>query len=215
MSGDSEHARKHVHPPSPPVPTIAMKRTEKRRCESDAARFNQSYIAAIAPAAYDAATAIAALVDEKVQTGLLYELNCRIRAAKVHLRRFFKAVHNYHIAIRMRIDEIRRTHDARSVQNTLDAHLQAHGEIGVTMDMLHLTWTSASRRVIQTIHDPFLPDTGRHETACNDFTEFFETLLQRHASIVCNKAVDESFRYKPGVGKSPQNLASQPRCVTL
>ena len=162
---------------------MAEMRAEARRCEMDAFNFNQSYLDDIACAACKAAAAISALSYEKTHEGLLYELNAQIRAAKANLRRFFKAVHNYHIALRARIGDIRRLYNERRVAKRLGAYVPSHGEIGVTIDMMRRAWTMACRRVAQTVRDPFLPETFRYETTCTDLMEFIEALLWRHEAL--------------------------------
>lgn len=180
--------------PSPPLLTMAMMR-EKRRCEMDAADFTHSHLDAIALVACDAATSIAALSDEKTHDGLLHELNGQIRATKADLRRFFKAVHNYHLAIRMRIGEIRRMNDERRAAKRLGAHAPSHRDIGAMIQMIRRAWTMACRRVAQAVRDPLLPETVRYQATCTDLMEFIEALWLRHESIA-------SGCLEPGTGRT-------------
>jgi hypothetical protein len=179
-------------PPPPPTPPTASARAEQRRREvyaaSHVAKWVQSHSDAVASTADDANGAILALADEKVLAGLLYELDCRVRTAKAHLRRFFRVVSNYHSAVRVQLDQIheqlRRAGQSEPPYHLcLREHLKRHHEIGSEIDRLRNVWTASCRRMGQAVREPLLHETIRNEATCVDFAEFIGALLQRHVSI--------------------------------
>ena len=173
--------------PLPPPPPSAAARADQRRRETDAsnrvAYFVKPHIETIASEADDTVGAILALSDEKVLSGL-HELNCRIRTAKAHLRRFFRAVGHYHSTIRVRIDQLRRTSQSDLCYPLLiKAHVKSHAEIGTAIERILRAWSTACRRMRQVVREPFLLETVRNESTCIEFTEFIEALSQRHESM--------------------------------